>query len=437
MMNRQAHTENSLSSAQQRLWVLSKFDRADYLYNVPLILALPQDTDFVRLQKAFEQLLQKHPQLSVSFIERADAIYQVNTPAVSIKIEKLELRDALNSIVDLTSHTILADFFMQPFDLSQAPLLRVAIAQSHEQSYLCISCHHLIIDAWSTHLFLQELYDIYARPAVDSQLAQVTTSYAAYVEWEQDQLKNNRYTAELTYWKNRLANKAWVVDLITDYPRRKYQSGAGSNYVITFDNETFDCLNTFARQQQVTANHVILSVFQILLGRYSGQESIYLGMPTANRTQKQWQQTIGLFINTFIHGYTLDYNISFNEHLQQIKRLLLEDIARSNIPYDHLMQHFYEEKICQQGASFNVLYNYVQLNSHSDLFCLLPISKFDLSLHALMSQSDVKLIFEYSTELFRKETIEQLARHFKKLLITLTRQSQQSISELLWMLNDR
>ena len=43
---------------------------------------------------------------------------------------------------------------------------------------------------------------------------------------------------------------------------------------------------------------LLLSVFKVLLYRYSGQEDICVGSPTANRDQEELEGLIGFFVNS-------------------------------------------------------------------------------------------------------------------------------------------
>lgn len=433
--------QSILTSAQQRLWILAKFDRVPYLYHVPLILTLPSDVNIDYLQRAFNVLFELYPQLAVGFNEINGKVMQTYTSRIKLDWTQIELNEDLNDIVDLEYDAHLAQFFLQSFDLAKPPLFRVAIAKSSKTSYLCISCHHLIIDAWSVYLLLQKLNDLYTQLITDKMfIHHQPESYFNYVLWEQRQLNNNAYIADLNYWEKRLANHSWIIDIITDYSRPKYISGVGSNDIVTLSNQNYNDLISYAKHRKVTVNHVILSVYQLLLGRYSGQDDIYLGMPTAGRHQKLWQQTIGFFVNTMIHACKLDYSASFYEHLQNTKSSLIQDLSHIGVPYDYLLNHLYQKKLCRQGISFNIFYNYVQSSNCNEmqfktLFCLLPISKFDLSLHVLAHNHDIKLIFEYSTDLFSKKSIRQISDDLQTFLITFIKNDMQPLSQLLWKLN--
>ncbi|MDQ4681221.1 condensation domain-containing protein, partial [Stenotrophomonas maltophilia group sp. RNC7] len=49
-------------------------------------------------------------------------------------------------------------------------------------------------------------------------------------------------------------------------------------------------------------------------------------------------------------------------------------------------------------------------------------AKFDLTLHAIEEEEGIRLILEYATTLFKRETVERLYRHYANILEEITRE---------------
>lgn len=430
-----AQQSHALTAAQQRLWTLEQFDRAPYLYHIPLVLSLPANIDKEKVKTALKHVVMQHVQLNSFFIDIEGAVEQHYANSLNIDIAQISLEHALTSPFKIQASHALADFFLRPFAFNSAPLFRVALATAPDAQYLLICCHHLIMDAWSANLFLQQFITHMQTEGHDAQEVKRDNTYADYVLFEKEQI--NAYQRELIYWENKLAQSSWHVDLVNDYPRPKYLSGKGDNELLKVPDDVFAHVIEYAKINQVSVNHVVLSVFQLLLSRYSNQDDITLGLPIAGRDLQRWQKTIGLFVNTCLHARKINYQASFQAHLLETKNQLLEDLAHAAIPYDQLISHFYRHKLCAQGTSFNVLYNFIQTHSQADIsLCLLPMSKFDISLHVLMSEDDLTLLMEYSTDLFFKETICQLINDLLIYLKTFIANDQRSLNELIWSLNN-
>lgn len=432
--------EHALTKAQQRLWTLEQFDKVDYLYHIPFILTLPLTIDKQRLTLALQTVCASHAPLRSFFVNQGEAVEQHEVAQWDGTIADISLTQCLPPVLEIDSNHPLGDFFLQPFALHTPPLFRVSIASAPDEHYLLICCHHLIMDAWSAGLFLQQLSLAYHTPH-----AQLTPgAYHEYVAWENKQLAPDSST--LHYWENRLKTPSWNVDLAYDHPRPKYLSGRGRNEWLTLSKDTFLDIVDYAKRRHVSVNHVVLAAFQLLLGRYSGQDDVTVGLPLAGRLQKRWQQTIGLFVNTCLHTRQLNYQGNFTEHIEETKALLLQDIDQSTLPYDSLIKHFYHHQLCAQGASFNILYNFIQTHGQEavcfdsvaakPLLCLLPMSKFDLSLHVLMGSEELTFLFEYSTDLFVKETIQQLLDHLRVYVKACIANESLPLAELMWIVNN-
>jgi tyrocidine synthetase III len=61
-----------LSSAQRRLWVLSKFEGANEAYNMPQVVRLEGSLNEEAFSKAYQALLTRHEVLRTVFIEDAE-----------------------------------------------------------------------------------------------------------------------------------------------------------------------------------------------------------------------------------------------------------------------------------------------------------------------------------------------------------------------------
>ena len=437
---------HELTSAQQRLWVLGKFERVKSLYHVPMVLELPSSINYERLYSAINVLSQEHPQLTSYFVENESGLmqyYSLDQPPV---IENIELDKDLGDVLTIQTDQPLADFFLKPFQLDKAPLIRFAFVHAPTCHYLMICCHHLIMDAWSAGLLIKHLTTIYLRRSITEIMPSKLIEYKKYGLWERAQAQSSVYAEALQYWEMQLKNRNWEIDLAIDFPRPRYLSGRGSNVLGSITSIDYQKLQQLARQKSVTVNHVILSIFQFIIGRYSGQDDITIGIPVAGRQHNAWQNTIGLFVNTCLHAIKLDYSASFTQHLFKMKDQLLRDLAYSIIPYDQLLKHFYTNQLCQQGSTFNVLYNFLQTEHVDEIeflgqacktkLCLLPVSKFDLSLTALMGANEITLLYEYSTDLFRVSTIEQINQDLLRYLDAFISQPDDPLQAIIWALNN-
>ena len=88
----------------------------------------------------------------------------------------------------------------------------------------------------------------------------------------------------------------------------------------------------------------LLALFKTLLCRLSAQEDIVLGVPVANRNRQEFEEVIGLFINTLVMRTDLSGDPSFKEVLRRVKLTALEAQEHQELPFDRLIEELHPER---------------------------------------------------------------------------------------------
>ncbi|HKV06574.1 MAG TPA: amino acid adenylation domain-containing protein [Thermoanaerobaculia bacterium] len=184
----------------------------------------------------------------------------------------------------------------RPFQLAQAPLLRLVLIRTGEDVWeLVWTFHHILLDGWSVPLLLRELSALYA--SGDPAALPPVRPYRDYIAWLQRQ---DRTRAE-AFWRQTLAGFSTPTPLGIDRP---VPAGAGGT---DFAEETSSlpadataALQAFAARQKVTLNTICLGAWALLLARYSGEEDVVFGAVVSGRPAElpEVESILGLFINT-------------------------------------------------------------------------------------------------------------------------------------------
>ncbi|MGD2093142.1 MAG: amino acid adenylation domain-containing protein [Candidatus Aminicenantes bacterium] len=228
----------SLSSGQRRLFILQQMDEKGIGYNMPSVWQLEGDLDGEKFESVFHQLFQRHESLRTSFIVLNDEPVQQVHEGTAIahwslgigEAEKREIKDIIKN-------------FIKPFDLTQAPLLRVDLMKRVEQkNILMVDMHHIIADGMSVAIFVKEFMELYA----GKRLPGLKLQYKDYSEW------NNRHTPgkpirqQEAYWLKEFAGEIPVLNLPTDYPRPLVQSFEGNSVNFEIPGQETRGLNAVA-----------------------------------------------------------------------------------------------------------------------------------------------------------------------------------------------
>src|SRR5688572_26947817 len=102
---------------------------------------------------------------------------------------------------------------------------------------------------------------------------------------------------------------------------------------------------------------VLLGAFQVLLGKYSGSEDIVVGSPTAGRTRKEVEETIGFFANTVVLRTDLSGNPSFREVLRRAREATLGAYEHQKVPFERLVAELQPERSMSHSPLFQVMFS--------------------------------------------------------------------------------
>jgi len=191
-----------------------------------------------------------------------------------------------------------------PFNLETDVLLRGrlyhnAINNNNKQPLLVVSVHHIAVDLWSLTILMSELGTIYASHVLRQQLLLPPPLYqfVDYARWLAHKTIGVEGEKHWLYWKEQLSGDLPVITLPYDKPRPPAITYNGNTHCVTLSSETGASLKKLSTTHNVTLYATILSVFQTLLYRYTGQGDIMIGTPMSCRTTEEVESIVGYFIN--------------------------------------------------------------------------------------------------------------------------------------------
>ncbi|KMP94175.1 hypothetical protein TU65_14990, partial [Bacillus wiedmannii] len=274
------------SSAQKRMYSVQQLDKGSTAYNMPGIFELEGEVDQNRIGTVFQQLVKRHEALRTSYETVDGEIVQKIWPTEEFQIISRE-----HSATDIAD---IAKSFIQPFELERAPLFRVELAVVSSKQYLMIDMHHIISDGVSMSLLLKEFTKLYNGESLEP----LRIQYKDFAQWQNAYLRSGGLDQQAAYWKKQFQGNVPVLHLPYDYERPVIQSFEGDSVHFILDEEMTEGLREVARKEGATLHMILLSAFNILLSKYSGQEDIVVGVPVAGRSHADLRNMMGMFVNT-------------------------------------------------------------------------------------------------------------------------------------------
>ncbi|MFD3262299.1 amino acid adenylation domain-containing protein, partial [Paenibacillus lentus] len=418
-----------LSFAQQRLYLLDQIEGSQLSYNLFEVLKLKGRVDLSLLTTVMSQLIERHESLRTSFHQIDGVPVQKVHSNVHFALEEWTISS--ESEVESAVRQ-----FVRPFDLSQAPLFRVGVAPlSEDECILMIDLHHIVADGVSTNLLISDFMDIYMQKTLPESRIQ----YKDFAVWQNDQFAGGFMDRQKSYWIERFAGEIPVLNLPRDYSRPDRKSYAGRSIDFTIDSEIVVKLQQLAAANQASLYMVMLAAYQIMMSKYSGQEDIVVGTPSAGRTQLSIEQTVGMFVNTLaIRGFPSGRK-KFTDFLHEIKETTLLAFQNQDYPYEALVDQLALPRDLSRNPLFDVFFamqNFGKSSLQSDGILVETVnlphstSKFDLTFGVMEEDDQLACYAEYSTDLFAEESILCMIDHYKNILSFIARRPNAALYEI-------
>ena len=340
-----------LSYSQESLWFIDRLEGSTH-YHIPAILRLHGQVNHVALELALQTIVNRHEVLRSVIREKDGIAYQQVLKADQWKLS------IFNKGAELNQEILVNEFIGLPFDLSADAMLRAGLFQvTADEELLVIVLHHIASDGWSLSIIVKELsvlYDAYINDTIPD-LAPMAIQYADYAIWQKTYVSGDLLDRQQAYWKKQLAGLE-PLQLTTDFARPAIQSNRGAVIEKVFSKELSEQLNELSRKQDVTLFMTLLTAFQVLLHRHSGQDDICVGTPIAGRLRREVEDLVGYFINTLAIRSDLSETPSFTALLKQVKNTLLDSYDHQDIPFEKIVDVIVKERDMSRGPLFQVMF---------------------------------------------------------------------------------
>jgi amino acid adenylation domain-containing protein len=434
--------ELPLSFPQMRLWMLDQLDPDSATYNIQSCYLLTGKLDVQALEQSLTEIVRRHEALRTCFLMvDGRPVQQILSPE-PFQISFIDLQSFPKSELQQEMTRLASVDANKPFDLGKAPLMRAALLKvADEEHVLLFNVHHIASDEWSLGVFERELSVLYKsfHHGLTSSLPELPVQYADFAVWQREWLQGEALQTHLDYWKGRLSGSLPVLELPADRPRPSIQTHNGSTVCLVFPPDLTESLNNLSRQEGVTLFVTLLAAFNVLLLRYTGQEDLMVGTPTANRNRPEIEGLIGFFVNTLVMRNDLSANPSFRDLLGRVQETALAANAHQDLPFEKLVQELNPERDLSRSPVLQVLFSFLNTPVHPlelpelQAIRLKPdgvTSKFDLSLYAIEIPEGISCTFEYNKDLFDAERIQRMLRHLQVLVEDIVRDPGKRLSEL-------
>lgn len=413
-----------LTSSQMRLWLHFKAYPESPTYIVPNLMELPKCIDLNILYESISIVFRLHDILNGVFEERDGSVYQCTKSDFDItyNVRQLDNIDHSNLM------EMVCDEILKPFDLfSELPARVVVFHGVNDVSYLLLMAHHIVCDGGSIGILCQQIVNTY------TQLSQHRNSvdcpkprqYREYMNLQHGKRDASGYQELLVYWKNRIEG-ANTLDIPSQRKRPPLFSFKGKRKIVRIPDTLANKVKMSSRNQRVTLFMYLLAAYRILLYRYSNQKDTCIGVPITGRNKKDYESTVGMFVNTLPFRSEIIPEERYSNYLQRVKKECIEDLRHAEVNFEDIVMSIEKPAEYSRTPVFQSIFQLFQDRifegqrdsdwKEVDLEDAWVSSKVDLAAFIKDRGKWWDLVVEYNTDLYDESYIVNFARHYIEIL---------------------
>lgn len=424
-----------LSFAQERVWIIQQMAPDNLAYAFRTVTRLSGPLDDAVLRATLTEIIRRHEIFRTTFPlvdgQPAQVVHEPWAPQLDV----IEVSgDDAQAQVD----GIVAREFRRGFDLTELPLIRWKLIRLGAEEHLLAQMeHHLVHDGWSFNIYLREFKELYEAFAAGrpSDLPPLKYQFSDYAAWEREWFRTSAQCAvQTTYWRDALDGAPPLLELDVARTRPELPTYRGGLHRVLVPDAIARGLRVLCKEEGVTLFMAMLAVFKLLLHKHSGEADILVGSGVANRRWLESESMMGMMLNTVAFRTRLHGDPSFKELLGRVRKSTIDAYANQDLPFQHVVKAARVPRDVRCNPIVQMMFNF-----HDAPLPLLDMSgirvevndlmengsaKFDLSLIAIprlergvglnaqQIDESILVIWEFSTDLFARETIEELARTY-------------------------
>ncbi|MCC7501656.1 MAG: amino acid adenylation domain-containing protein [Flavobacteriales bacterium] len=428
------------TEAQREIFVATEMGRdASCAYNEGVSLLLKGPLDANALETALAQLIERHVSLrsTISTSGTRMVVVETSTPLmVRTDLSTLstsERAERLKAIIKVDMTT--------PFDLLNGPLFRTQLIRcGADEHLLCLTGHHLVCDGWSLGIIMAEISQLYnaVRTGTKAVLPEAIP-YGIYSEATIDFAKGPEHAQVEEYWSDQFKGTLPHLDLPTDRSRPRQKTYSGDRLDLELPNELVRGLKEVATRCGASFVTTLLTSFELLLHKLTGDSDIVVGLPAAGQSDLGMKHLVGHCVNLLALRSRVDEERSFIDHLKQRRSAVLDAFDHQKYTFGTLLRKLAVPREPGRIPLVPVVFN-IDMNmddgvafdglQHTFISNPRAFENFELFLNATGGDGHLMLEWSYNTDLFDRSTVEGWMSEFQRIIQRLILNPTATLGEL-------
>ncbi|PKL35309.1 MAG: hypothetical protein CVV44_21080 [Spirochaetae bacterium HGW-Spirochaetae-1] len=387
-------------------------------FNQALLFKTSLRLDDELMRRCMEEILKHHDALRMRFADagQENSAGEGELLFVSCRVESQE--ELEREIMRLQSS----------FDISSGPLFGMGHFIMKDTEYLMLTAHHLVVDGVSWRILMEDILSSYMSlmKGEDISLPRKTTSFKEWAVKLHEYSASEKVKKEISYWNELTAGDNGIVERDHDLGENTMavQDVVGISFTPEFTNSL---LREVHRTYNTDVNDLMLAALMKSMQEWTGSDMVYIDLEGHGREDViddvDITRTVGWFTTIFPVVMRMPVESELSSQIKYVKEKL-HSIPVKGFNYGLLRFNGELAETFQPDVSFNYL-GQVQNSEMGEVFSLVTTEVAGvvdgknsrahlLDIIGIVVDGAMQLEFCYSTNHFRRGTIETLAAFYKR-----------------------
>ena len=262
------------------------------------VLRVTGPVDLAVLQGSLDDVVARHELLRTLVVRDGDPPYQAVLPPCRVPLEVRDLPPVTGKSRDLAVQELILEAEAGSISAREVPLMKARLCRFDDRdSALFLTVHHSVSDAWSMQVILRDLGAFYtARRTGIAAVLPPMRQYREYAAWQRANATSTAEDGAPAYWQHKL-DGAREFTVPNDHGHPESYSRHYSLHVHDIGPEVLNGASALAMATRSTLFTILLSAFYVLAQKLTGSTDLAIRAFTAGRTELEFHNTMGLFLN--------------------------------------------------------------------------------------------------------------------------------------------
>ena len=391
----------NLTNPQKSIWFTEQFYKGTPIENITGCVIVLEKLNFKALQKAINLFVKTNDSFRLKFTMKDDKTFQYLSSFSEFEIENVMVNtdEDIKDIENEMSNT--------PFEILDNLLFSFKTFTFPDgHGGFVITAHHLISDAWTAGLVVNEIMDYYEKIINSQIIDNQNPSYLDYITSEQEYLNSEKFNKDKEFWNEifKTVPEVATIPSINVENSNSSLSCKAKRKQFVIPKETMNLINEFCKQNKASAFNFFMAVLAIYLSRVSSLDDFTIGTPILNRGNFKEKQTTGMYISTIPFRISINHKIPFAEFLSNISADFSKIFRHQKYPYQYLLEDL-RKKDSSIPNLYNILLSYQNVRSNKQTSDINYESSWvgnnfisddiDIHLYDMNDTGDINIAYDY------------------------------------------